>query len=156
MSDIPERLIRIRKRIAMTEQRIAAQRARVHRWQAKGNHLLADRASVLLTVMETTAERLRALRATLEACELQLKLGARWSAAVGVEALSSSPTTVRCLQAKTLTCPRCGLIATCMNDGGCHTIEYDSADWARRCQHQQFDGLAFCLMLSSAKSDTVH
>src|SRR5262245_21591576 len=94
MSDIPERLIRIRKRIAMTEQRIAAQRARVHRWQAKGNRLLADRASVLLTVMETTAERLRALRATLEACELQLKLGARWSAAVGVEAPSSSPTTV--------------------------------------------------------------
>src|SRR5262245_61142057 len=136
MSKVPKRLATARKRNLAAEQRVAVQRARVQHWMAKGNHEQAAKALALLKLVEKGLANTRAVRTTLEAFDLQLKLGAK-----------ASPTTSTppaAPEAAWLECPRCGLAVLLLNENEGYTLKYDLVDWSQRCANKHFGSPAFC------------
>jgi len=144
MPDISKRLGRLREVIARAEDHVAAQRARVRQAQFQRDRREADKALDLLGVMERVAEEFRAIRAILQA---RLRQIPDQKAGHVSDALPGS---------KSLSCPHCGLIASCLDEGASWTIVYDHAAWAQRCQHWHLGSPICCQLPSFGIAGTVH
>jgi hypothetical protein len=144
MSGISKRLGRLREVIARTEHHVAAQRARVQQAHSQQNRREAGKALALLGLMEKVAEEYRAIRAILQA-HPGLKPDQ-----------TTRPLADALPRSKSMSCPHCGLVARCFDEGGSWALEYTYAEWAARCQHRHLGSAALCQLQRFGVAGTVH
>src|SRR5262245_32456499 len=152
MSRIPKRLTRIREIIQRAEQIVEDQRARVEQCRSEGNQEETDKAWALLTLMEKAAQPARQVQALLRSGPLVRTLGGAQGARFEDH---SRPDPSQ--QTSSIWCPDCGLETRYLkiDDGGI-TIEYDHAEWSKRCQRRHLRYATLCQFPAFGYSGTVH